>query len=187
MRVLLHACCGPCATYSVKTMRGAGHEVYGYFYNPNIHPYQEYQRRLESFHDFARAVDLPTLTQGEYNFEEWLRQAAYREHVRCRLCYYMRLEQTARIARRGKFDAFTTTLLISPFQQHEVIRQVGDAVAAKYDIPFLYMDFRPGFKESVTLSKEMGLYRQQYCGCIYSEAERYQRSKTKPGGAKQTE
>ncbi|MGI6358215.1 MAG: epoxyqueuosine reductase QueH [Bacillota bacterium] len=173
MKVLLHACCGPCASYSIEALRKAGHQVYGYFYNPNIHPSQEYQRRLESFELLAEKVDLPLLKTGEYDFGQWLRQAAYREHVRCRLCYQQRLEQTARVAKHGKFDAFTTTLLISPFQQHEVIKHVGEALAVQYDIPFLYMDFRPGFKRSVELSKEYGLYRQQYCGCIYSEAERY--------------
>lgn len=177
MRVLLHGCCGPCATYAVKALREAGHEPYGYFYNPNIHPYQEYERRLESFNLFAKGVDLPLVSAGEYDMEEWLRNAAYREQVRCRLCYQMRLEQAARIAKRGKFDAFTTTLLISPFQQHEVLRQTGEAIGEKYDIPFLYMDFRPGFKESVELSKAQGLYRQQYCGCIYSELERFKQKK----------
>lgn len=173
MKVLLHACCGPCASYSVEALREAGHEVHGYFYNPNIHPSQEYQRRWLSFQKLAEVVDLPLLSPGDYDFREWLRQTAYREQVRCRLCYQIRLEQTVRIAKHGKFDAFTTTLLISPFQQHEVIRQVGEALAAQYDLPFLYLDFRPGFKRSVELSKQYDLYRQQYCGCIYSEAERY--------------
>ncbi len=175
MKVLLHACCGPCASYSVEALRKAGHQVYGYFYNPNIHPSQEYQRRLESFKQLAEEADLPLLPTGDYDFQQWLRQAAYREQVRCRLCYQQRLEQTARLAKHGKFDAFTTTLLISPYQQHEAIREVGEALAAQYETPFLYMDFRPGFKRSVELSKQYGLYRQQYCGCIYSEAERYAR------------
>lgn len=181
MKVLLHTCCGPCASYSVEALREAGHEVHGYYYNPNIHPSQEYRRRWESLLQLAETMQLPLLPPGEYDYQEWLRRAAWREHVRCRLCYQMRLEQTARIAKHGQFDAFTTTLLISPFQQHEVIKQTGEAIAAQYDIPFLYMDFRPGFKRSVELSKQMGLYRQQYCGCIYSEAERYagQRSKQK--------
>ena len=177
MRVLLHACCGPCASYSVQALREAGHTVYGYFYNPNIHPSEEYRRRLESFEQMAEAMELKTIAPGDYEYREWLRRAAWREEaaIRCPLCYQMRLEQAARIAKHGKFDAFTTTLLISPFQQHENIKKAGEAVAAAYDIPFLYMDFRPGFKRSVELSKEMGLYRQQYCGCIYSEAERYAR------------
>lgn len=173
MKVLLHACCGPCASYSVEALREAGHDVTGYFYNPNIHPSQEYQRRLESFRKLAEAVALPVLGPGDYDFQDWLRQAAYREQVRCQLCYQTRLEQTARVAKHGKFEAFTTTLLISPWQRHETIRQVGEALAAQYGVPFLYMDFRPGFKRSVELSKQLDLYRQQYCGCIYSEAERY--------------
>lgn len=179
MKVLLHACCGPCASYCVETLREAGHQVYGYFYNPNIHPSQEYQRRLDSFLQFAEAVELPVLSPGDYDYQEWLRRAAWREQVRCPLCYQMRLEQTARIARHGNFDAFTTTLLISPYQKHEVLLQTGEAIAASYEIPFLYMDFRPGFRRSIELSKEMGLYRQQYCGCIYSEAERYAQDKVK--------
>ena len=177
MKVLMHACCGPCASYSVEALREAGHEVYGYFYNPNIHPSQEYRRRWESFKQLAEAVELPILEPGDYDYQEWLRRAAWREQVRCPLCYQMRLEQTARIAKHGKFDAFTTTLLISPYQKHDVLKQTGEAIAAAYGIPFLYMDFRPGFKRSVELSKEMGLYRQQYCGCIYSEAERYARDR----------
>lgn len=173
MKVLLHCCCGPCASYSVETLREAGHQVYGYFYNPNIHPYQEYQRRLESFEKLADLVELPVVGVGAYDYQEWLRQTVYREQVRCRLCYQIRLEQTAKIAKHGKFEAFSTSLLISPFQQHEAIKQVGEALAVQYNIPFLYMDFRPGFKRSVELSKQYELYRQQYCGCIYSEVERY--------------
>lgn len=173
MKVLLHCCCGPCASYSVEALRAAGHAVHGFFYNPNIHPYQEYQRRLESFQKLAQLIDLPVVQIGEYDYQQWLRQSVYREQVRCRFCYQLRLEQTAKIAKHGKFDAFTTSLLISPFQQHAVIRQVGEALAAQYDVPFLYMDFRPGFKRSVELSKQFALYRQQYCGCIYSEVERY--------------
>lgn len=173
MRILLHCCCGPCASYSVEALRQAGHQVYGYFYNPNIHPYQEYQRRLESWQKLEELIDLPVVATGAYDYQEWLRQSVYREQVRCRLCYQIRLEQTAKIAKHGKFEAFSTSLLISPFQQHEAIKQVGEALAAQHDIPFLYMDFRPGFKRSVELSKQFELYRQQYCGCIYSEVERY--------------
>lgn len=173
MKVLLHCCCGPCASYSVEALREAGHQVYGFFYNPNIHPYQEYQRRLESFQKLAEAVELPVVQIGEYNYQDWLRQSVYREQVRCRLCYQLRLERTAQVAKHGKFEAFASTLLISPYQQHEAIRQVGEALAAQYDVPWLYQDFRPGFRRSVDLSKQHELYRQQYCGCIYSEVERY--------------
>ncbi|MGI6344233.1 MAG: epoxyqueuosine reductase QueH [Bacillota bacterium] len=185
MKLLLHACCGPCASYSVEALREAGHEPYGYFYNPNIHPYQEYQRRLESFEKLAEQMNLPMLQPGGYDFTDWLRQTVYREEIRCRFCYQIRLEQAARIAKHGKFDAFTTTLLISPFQQHDLIRQVGEAVGEQYGIPFYYQDFRPGFRRSVQLSRDFGLYRQQYCGCIYSEVERYApRQKAKGAGSR---
>lgn len=175
MRVLLHICCGPCATYCVEALRNEGYEVYGTFYNPNIHPYTEYQQRLESVEKFAEAAQLPLIGKPQYDMREFLRQVAFREHSRCQLCYYMRLKQTAAIARKGKFDAFTTTLLISPYQNRDMIVAIGEELARQNDIRFLAEDFRPGFKRSIELSKEHGLYRQQYCGCIYSEEERYRR------------
>ncbi|MGO0122955.1 epoxyqueuosine reductase QueH [Desulfothermobacter acidiphilus] len=182
MKVLLHICCGPCAIYPLKLLRSENLEVHGFFFNPNIHPYAEYQRRREALEQFAAETRLSVIYDEEYPVEEFFRRVVYRESLRCRFCYHLRLERTAAVARRGRFDAFTTTLLVSPFQQHELISQTGEAVAAAYQIPFLYRDFRPGFKEGVELSRTMGLYRQQYCGCLYSEKERFHRcSKAKRG------
>lgn len=178
MKILLHACCGPCATYPVKILREQGCEVFGFFYNPNIHPYTEYSKRLEAFQSFAVKSDLEVIIKDDYNLEKFLREIVYREDIRCRFCYWMRLNETARYAKKGKFDYFSTTLLVSPFQKHEWIREAGENLAEKYQIPFLYQDFRAGFKEGVLLSKELQLYRQQYCGCIFSERDRYRKERT---------
>jgi predicted adenine nucleotide alpha hydrolase (AANH) superfamily ATPase len=108
-----------------------------------------------------------------YPLEGFLRQIIFREEDRCRYCYRLRLVKTALIAKKGRFDAFTTTLLYSRFQKHDLIRSIGEEVAGEYDIPFFYRDFREGWLEGIQISKALGLYRQPYCGCIYSEKERY--------------
>ncbi len=173
MKILLHACCGPCAVYPVKQLRGEDHEVMGFFYRHNIHPYTECLRRQEALEQYAEQASLKLIVQEGYDLEGFLRKAAYREADRCRICYHDRLQATAMLARRGKFDAFTSTLLYSKFQKHEQIRELGEAVAKAVGVSFFYSDFREGWKEGIADSKEMGLYRQQYCGCVYSEKERY--------------
>ncbi|MDD2586662.1 MAG: epoxyqueuosine reductase QueH [Syntrophomonadaceae bacterium] len=172
-KVLLHICCGPCATYPVPWLREQGYEVMGYFYNPNIHPYTEYIKRKEALEDYAERVDLKVIFDKKYNPVEYFQNISYRESRRCLICYQMRLEQAAHIAKKGKFDFFTTTLLVSKYQKHQLIREVGEAIGDKYGVPFLYQDFREGFKQTGEISRQMGLYRQQYCGCLYSEIERY--------------
>ncbi len=172
-RVLLHICCGPCATYPVPQLREEGFEVMGYYFNPNIHPYTEYIKRKAALEQYAEISGLKVIYDEKYNPLEYFQSIAYRESRRCFLCYQIRLEQAAHIAKRGKFDYFTTTLLVSQYQKHNWIREVGEAMGQKYGVPFLYRDFRAGFKETGELSREMGLYRQQYCGCLYSEMERY--------------
>jgi hypothetical protein len=154
-------------------LRQEGHEVYGHFYNPNIHPYLEYKKRLDTVEVYAGQEGLPIMREDHYPLEGFLRQVAFREEDRCRHCYRLRLGKTAQIAKSGCFSAFTTTLLYSRFQKHDLIRIIGEEVAVKYDIPFLYRDFREGWSEGVRISKALGLYRQPYCGCIYSEKERY--------------
>lgn len=173
MKILLHACCGPCAIYPVNLLRGEDHQVMGFFYRHNIHPYTECLRRQEAIVQYAEQASLKLIIQEGYDLEGFLRKAAYREADRCRICYHDRLEATAMLARRGKFDAFTSTLLYSKFQKHEQIRELAEAVAKAVGVPFFYRDFRQGWKEGIEASKAMGLYRQQYCGCIYSEKERY--------------
>ena len=145
----------------------------GFFYNPNIQPYQEYQRRLEAVKEYEKKAALKVIYRDEYNLEEFLRGVVFREDERCRLCYHLRLEPTAQMAKKGKFDAFTSTLLHSKHQNHELIREIGQAVGKRRGVTFLYRDFREGWQEGIEESKVLGLYRQQYCGCIYSEKERY--------------
>jgi len=175
MKILLHTCCGPCSIYPVDFLREKGMDVYGYFFNPNIHPYTEFARRRETLEKYAAEIDLKVIIDEDYRLEEFLQGVAHRESRRCLICYAMRLEQTARVAKRGGFEGFSTTLLVSPYQKHELIREIGQASADKYGVPFYYEDYRPGYKAATDLSKKMGMYRQQYCGCIYSEKERYLR------------
>ncbi|MGI5921479.1 MAG: epoxyqueuosine reductase QueH [Syntrophomonadaceae bacterium] len=172
-KVLLHICCGPCATFPVPTLREQGHNLMGYFYNPNIHPYTEYLKRKEALEQYAEKVDLKVIYDEKYNPVDYFQNIAYRESHRCMICYQMRLEQAAHIAKKGKFDYYTTTLLVSKMQKHNTIKDIGEAIGKKYGVPFLYQDFREGFKQTGVISREMGIYRQQYCGCLYSEMERY--------------
>ena len=172
-KVLLHMCCGPCSTYPVPELWNEGFELHGYFYNPNIHPYTEYQKRENGVREFADQSDLPVFYDQEYQPLKYFQAICYREKQRCLLCYQLRLNRAAQIAKHGHFDFFTTTLLVSPFQKHHLLRELGEAIGEKYRVPFLYRDFREGFGETVVRSKAMGLYRQQYCGCLYSEIERY--------------
>jgi epoxyqueuosine reductase len=175
MKLLLHICCAPCSIFPVRILRKANHDVMGYFYNSNIHPYSEYMRRRQTLVEYAETIDLKLILSETYDLEQFLRNVVYRESNRCLFCYEERLRTTALMARRGKFDAFSTTLLYSKFQKHDTIRSIGTSVAQEAGIPFVYQDFREGWKEGVRTSKAMGMYRQQYCGCIYSEKERYLR------------
>ncbi len=172
MKVLLHMCCGPCAVYPAEVL-SIEHDVTGLFYNPNIHPYTEYKKRLETAQTYAEKAGIRLIVIDDYKLDEFLRNAAFRESQRCMMCYADRLERTASAAKKGQFDAFTTTLLVSPFQKHDLIRRIGEDAGKKYGVPFLYKDFREGFKEGVEKSKQLELYRQPYCGCIYSERDRY--------------
>ncbi|MCA1905819.1 MAG: epoxyqueuosine reductase QueH [Desulfarculus sp.] len=173
MRVLLHICCAPCALMPVRELRDQGLELRGLFYNPNIQPYQESRRRRETLEGWAAAEGLPLTVQDEYDPESWLRQVVFRENQRCAFCFHQRLDRAAGMTRRAGFDAFSTTLLYSVRQKHDLIRAVGQAVAKERGVEFLYRDWRPRWREGVALSQTLGLYRQAYCGCIYSERDRY--------------
>ncbi len=128
---------------------------------------------MDTAREFADKAGFRLITIDEYKLDEFLRNAAFREGQRCMMCYADRLERAASVAKSGRFDAFTTTLLVSPFQKHELIRKLGEEAGEKFGVEFLYRDFREGYKEGVEKSKELGLYRQPYCGCIYSERDRY--------------
>lgn len=181
MNLFLHMCCGPCSVYPVDALREQGHQLTGWFYNPNIHPYKEFRRRLDTAVDYARRVDLSLLVKDDYPLEDFLTRALTAPQGRCSVCYRLRLDEAARTAKAGGFDAFTTTLLVSPYQKHELIKLAAGEAAAAFDIPFFYQDFRPGWKQGVAKSIAMELYRQPYCGCIFSERDRYWKPK-KQGG-----
>ena len=173
MKILLHICCGPCALYPLRTLRAAGHEVTGFFFNPNIHPYQEYSRRLEAVNDMASTEALPLIIRDDYDLEGFLANVAPAPEKRCSYCYALRLGAAAEAAVEHGFEAFSASLLYSRYQRHDEIRELGERLGRKHGVTFHYEDFRPGWQEGIRLSKELGLYRQQYCGCIYSEKERY--------------
>lgn len=179
MKILLHTCCGPCSIYPVGFLRSEGMNVTGYFFNPNIHPYTEFAKRKETLEKYAAEIGMDMIFDTSYNLEEFIRGTAYRESHRCRVCYAMRLDQAAREAARGGYDCFSTTLLVSPYQKHELIREIGLAAGDKHGVEFHYADFRPGYREATAQSRKMGMYRQQYCGCIYSEKERYYKPENK--------
>ena len=173
MNILLHLCCGPCGVFPVRTLRNEGWSVTGFFYNHNIHPYQEYRKRLDTVITFAEQDDLPLITRDEYKLEEFLAAVVATPSQRCHYCYASRMEETAKAAAEGGFDAWTSSLLYSRYQGHDEIRLLGDELGQRYGVAFHYVDYRSGWQEGIRLSKELGMYRQQYCGCIYSEKDRY--------------
>ena len=173
MKVLLHICCANCAIYPIKSMQEKGLEVMGFFYRHNIHPYTECLRRQEALEAYAEKLNLKVIYQEGYDLEGFIQNVAFRESERCNYCYHDRLRSTALLAKRGKFDYFSSTLLYSKHQNHELIRSMGESIGKSVGVPFLYHDYREGWKEGIECSKQMGLYRQHYCGCIYSEKERF--------------
>ena len=175
MKLLLHICCAPCAIYPVQILREEGLDVMGFFYRHNIHPFTECLKRQETLKALAGIIDLRVIYQDTYELEAFLQNIVFRETERCAYCYHARLSSTALIARRGKFDYFSTTLLYSKFQKHDLVKTIGESVAKHVGVPFHYDDFRLGWKKGIAESKRLGLYRQQYCGCIYSEKERFYR------------
>lgn len=148
----------------------------GFFYKNNIHPYTECLRRQEALEKYAAESNLRVIYQEGYDLEGFIQNIVHREADRCRYCYHDRLRTTALIAKRGKFGFFSSTLLYSKFQKHELVRSIGESIAKSVGVPFLYHDFREGWKEGIETSKELQMYRQQYCGCIYSEKERFYKS-----------
>jgi len=171
--ILLHCCCAHCAAYTVDYWQKRGYEVSALWYNPNIHPYTEHQRRLEAMKSLAQEMSLPLMVGEGYDIIAYFRQVVGYEAERCQYCFRLRLSKTVETARRKGFNAFTTTLLISLHQKHDLLREIGNNLAKESGIDFLYADLRKGYSESRRMTKGLNLYRQQYCGCVYSEWERY--------------
>lgn len=179
MKLLLHMCCGPCSCYPVKVLREKGIEPIGYFFNPNIHPYKEWDNRLKTAREFAEKTKMEFYADEDYRLREFLKIALPAESLpngRCTMCYTWRLEESARYAAQHGYEAFTSTLFYSIYQQHDLMKRTAEHFADKYGVSFFYEDFRPGWQEGIDISKEMELYRQPYCGCIFSEEERYSKA-----------
>lgn len=180
MKLLLHCCCGPCSVMPIKLLREDGVDLATFFYNPNIHPYREYKLRRNAFREYMEMERVSFAMLDDYNMEDFLAAVAQRPEARCGYCYRSRLRETARFAAEHGFEAISTSLLVSPYQKHELIRLEGERAAAEFGLEFYYRDFRPYFREGQELARERGLYMQGYCGCIYSEKERYFKPKAEP-------
>ena len=175
-KILLHICCAPCSIYPIQILKKEGFEVYGFFYKSNIHPFKEMEKREATLKKYADKIGLKVIYEEEYNLEKFLQHIVFREENRCAICYHKRLEMASKIAKKGKFQFFSSTLLYSKFQNHNLIKETGISIGKQNSIKFYYNDFREGWKEGIEKSKNLNMYRQQYCGCIYSEKERFYKS-----------
>ena len=176
MKTLLHICCAPCANQCVEVLRGDGVEVTGFWYNPNIHPFTEYRARRNCLREYAKYIELPLLELDRYALRPFIRVVAEDIGNRCVKCYELRLFEAARQAKEGGFDSFTSSLFISPYQNHELMKEVAQRAGAEYGVEFLYRDFRPYFKAGQETARQAGFYMQKYCGCVFSEEERYRKT-----------
>jgi predicted adenine nucleotide alpha hydrolase (AANH) superfamily ATPase len=171
--VLVHACCAHCTAYTVGHWRDQGYIVTALWYNPNIHPFTEHNLRVEAMKTLSHTMKLPLVVIEGYDFKEYFHRIVGQEDRRCGCCFELRLGRVAKLAKEMGIDAFTSSLLISPDQKHDQIKQIGEKVAVENELTFLYADLRKRYSDSRHITKPMELYRQQYCGCIYSEYERY--------------
>ncbi len=174
MKLLMHTCCAPCSTYVIKRLREEGYnDITSYWYNINIHPYTEYKARLDALKTYTQMVNIPLIIDYDYGIREFTKAVINDIDGRCAFCYTSRLERSVKYAKENGYEAFTTTLLVSPYQKHDLIIKIAEGLAEKYDIKFVYFDFREGFREGQQMARDAGIYMQKYCGCIYSEEERY--------------
>ena len=169
MQILLHICCGPCLIYPFKRLKEQGFEINGFYYNPNIHPVEEFTKRketlLELSKDLRLEVEVPEFCEADYFCAINGKQDSAQ---RCVICWSLRLRNTALEAKKRNIQSFGTTLLVSPYQNHLVIKQLGEVIAQETGVKFYYEDFRPGFKAAYSEARNKGLYLQKYCGCKYS-------------------
>lgn len=170
MRLLMHMCCAPCATFPVETLKERGIEVEGLYYNPNIHPYEEFKRREDQVKKLSSIYQIKVHYIEDYEQKIW-EEMKNKDKNRCNMCYQKRIARLFKFAKTKNFDAVTSSLLVSPYQDHEKIKEIGEMYSQKYNIPFYYEDFRVGYHEGQKKAKEHGFYRQRYCGCILSLLE----------------
>ena len=187
-KILLHMCCGPCSCYPVKKLRADGIEPVGFFFNPNIHPYREWQQRLKTAKEFAEKVSMEFNAIDHYGLRDFMERVhkvvepiagedtikfADGHHARCRICYAWRLYETAKFAADNHFKTWSSTLFYSIHQNHDLMKSTAENIAKQVGIEFYYEDFRVGWQEGIDISHDLELYRQNYCGCIFSEEERF--------------
>lgn len=178
MKLLMHTCCAPCSVYCIEELRREEIEPTLYWYNPNIHPYMEYKARRDTLKEYSKSIGIQAIFEEEYGLQTFCKNVIDDLENRCsNYCYKVRLEQTAKFAKEHGYDAITTTLLVSPYQKHDLLKQQGEEIAKKYGLEFVYRDFRIGFREGQAKARELGLYMQKYCGCVFSEEDRYLKKK----------
>lgn len=176
MKLLMHTCCAPCSVYCIEELQKENIDITTYWYNPNIHPYTEYKLRLDCFKTYMENMNIPYYINYNYGLKEFTKNVINDLENRCiNYCYRVRLEETVRYAKENGYDAFTSTLFVSIYQNHEELKNICEELSKKYNIEFLYRDFRVGFRKGQTKAREIGLYMQKYCGCIFSEEERYEK------------
>ena len=174
-KVLLHCCCAPCSLSCVEPLKNEGVDITAFWFNPNIHPFKEYEARRDCLAEFMENEKIPLVVKEDYGLRKFVKNVAEDIDGRCVYCYSVRLEETAKYAKENGFDGFTSTLFSSLYQNHELMVKKANELAEKYGVEFYYRDFRPNFREGNQKAREMGLYLQKYCGCIFSEEDRYQK------------
>ena len=174
MKLLMHACCAPCSVYCIDALREKGIEPIIYWYNPNIHPYKEYEARRDCLIDYTNKINIKCIVEDEYGLDEFCKNVSNNIESRCiDYCYPIRLRKTFEYAKENGYDTVTTTLLYSIYQKHDYIKKLCEDYSKEYGIEFLYIDFRYGFWIGHDKAKKEGLYMQKYCGCVFSEESRY--------------
>ena len=170
MRLLMHACCAPCSVFCIESLRKEKIEPTIYWYNPNIHPFKEYESRRDCLIEYTKKIGIECIVEDEYGLDEFCKNVSSNINGRCiNYCYPIRLRKTFEYAKQNGYDAVSTTLLYSIYQKHDFIKQYCEKLSKEYEIEFLYRDFRYGFWKGHNKAKEEGLYMQKYCGCIFSE------------------
>lgn len=173
--ILLHCCCAPCSVSCVEPLKSEGFDVTAFWYNPNVHPFKEYESRRDCLINYMSQLNIPLKIKEDYGLRKFVKNIVADIEKRCVYCYTHRLEETARYAKENGFDAFTSTLFASLYQNHELMKAATEKLSEKYGVEFLYRDFRPNFRQGNQTAREIGLYMQKYCGCIFSEEDRYQK------------
>ena len=172
MKLLLHICCAPCSAACIKVLREENIDIVGYWY---IHPFKEYDNRLKALKEYSKMINLNVIYDDFYGLDEFVKNTVNIIDNRCGYCYLSRMERVVKYAHDNGYDAFSSTLFISPYQKHDLLKSICEKLSKKYNIQFLYRDFRPYYELGREMFRETGLYMQKYCGCIFSERERYKK------------